>query len=57
MPQWAPRLPHDLFGGQPLNYRHVSASRFVLYSIGWDEKDDGGVPSKEWGLTGDWVWP
>jgi hypothetical protein len=28
---------------------------FVLYSVGWNEKDDGGKPGKRW-LEGDWVW-
>jgi len=28
----------------------------VLYSIGWNGKDDGGVPGKTM-AEGDWVWP
>ena len=32
--------------------------RFVLYSVGWNEKDDGGVPGKTRfdESEGDWVW-
>ena len=32
--------------------------KFVLYSVGWNEKDDGGVPGKELfdPKDGDWVW-
>jgi hypothetical protein len=55
VPQFAEKLPHDLIGGQPLKYHRTEDGRFVLYSVGWNEKDDGGVPGKS--LTdGDWVW-
>jgi hypothetical protein len=33
----------DPFDGQPLRYRKQDAG-YVLYSIGWDLKDDGGKP-------------
>ncbi len=42
-PQFIAQVPHDVIGGQPLKYRRTSDGQFVLYSIGWDEKDDGGV--------------
>jgi hypothetical protein len=60
-PQFIEKLPHDIINGGPLKYRREGDS-FVLYSIGWNEKDDGGVSvhSKnglpEWD-NGDWVWP
>ena len=38
------KLPHDIINGQPLHYRRTDDGQFVLYSVGWDEKDDGGVP-------------
>jgi hypothetical protein len=48
-------LPHDVIGGRPLNYHRTKAGGFVLYSVGWNQTDDGGVPGKS--LTeGDWVW-
>jgi hypothetical protein len=56
LPQFADQLPHDLIGGRPLLYRRTS-SGFLLYSLGWNEKDDGGLrrtpntPSEA-----DWVW-
>jgi hypothetical protein len=62
LPQFISKLPHDIIGGQPLHYRRTSDGQFVLYSVGWNEKDDGGVlgylphlpmPSFE---LGDWVW-
>jgi hypothetical protein len=60
-PQFIDKLPHDVINGQPLHYRRTSDGQFVLYSVGWNETDDGG----EVGLrkdgnvdtsTGDWVW-
>jgi hypothetical protein len=60
-PQLMEKIPHDVIGGGPLHYRLTSDGEFVLYSIGWNERDDGGVV----GLTktrtvdidkGDWVW-
>lgn len=60
-PKFIEKLPHDVINGQPLNYRRTDDGRFVLYSVGWNETDDGG----KIGLTkngnldrkqGDWVW-
>lgn len=60
-PQLIEKLPHDIINGQPLHYRRLNAGQFILYSVGWNEKDDGG----QIGLTksgrfdrekGDWVW-
>jgi len=45
-PQFVGKLPHDVIGGQPLHYRTTDAGKFVLYSIGWDEKDDGGATAQ-----------
>lgn len=56
------RVPHDIFGGKPLHYRRAADGKFVLYSIGWNEKDDGGVfgypPGSRMPVfeLGDWVW-
>jgi hypothetical protein len=56
VPQFAAKLPHDIVGGQPLKYHPTGDGQFVLYSVGWNEKDDGGVPGATNG-EGDWVWP
>ena len=56
VPQFADKLPHDLIGGQPLKYHRAAAGEFALYSVGWNEKDDGGLPGKTV-TEGDWVWP
>jgi hypothetical protein len=55
VPKRLAALPHDLIGGQPLHYRRTDDGKFLLYSVGWNEKDDGGKGSSD--LTkGDWVW-
>jgi hypothetical protein len=60
VPQFIDKLPRDVIGGGPLKY-HFTNDGFVLYSIGWNEKDDGGTPAlmKNNFLDsddGDWVW-
>ena len=62
-PQYLNPLPHDIIGGQPLHYRLTPEGQFVLYSIGWNERDDGGVSLRVTGDLpesnldqGDWVW-
>ena len=68
-PQFMEKVPRDVIGGQPLHYRLASGDQFVLYSVGWNETDDGGVvvnrksrdPRDESGNSpdisqGDWVW-
>jgi hypothetical protein len=58
-PQFIDKLPHDIINGQPLHYHRTDDGRFVLYSVGWNEKDDGGVRGKGGGWSteeGDWVW-
>jgi hypothetical protein len=48
-------IPRDLIGGGELRYRRTSGNEYVLYSVGWNQVDDGGYvadsPEK-----GDWVW-
>ncbi|MGO9586627.1 MAG: hypothetical protein ACLP2Y_10575, partial [Limisphaerales bacterium] len=60
-PQFIEKLPHDVIGGEPLHYRRTLDGQFVLYSVGWNETDDGGeVGFKKDGSVdvnqGDWVW-
>jgi hypothetical protein len=60
-PQFIAKVPHDVIGGQPLKYRREAHGSFVLYSVGWNETDDGGVAGldKEGAMdmqSGDWVW-
>jgi hypothetical protein len=62
-PQFMEKIPHDIIGGGPLKYRRTSDGQFVLYSVGWNERDDGGVVVFTKGSTpsvdinqGDRVW-
>ncbi len=60
-PQFIKQIPHDIINGQPLHYRRTSDGQFVLYSVGWNETDDGGVVGlNDSGRAdirkGDWVW-
>jgi hypothetical protein len=63
MPQFMDKIPHDLIGGQPLHYRRTDGGKFLLYSVGWNETDDGGLDvstqNKNGGTDftkGDWIW-
>jgi len=60
-PQFIAALPHDIINGQPLHYQRTADGQFVLYSVGWNETDDGGkVALTKAGSVdrekGDWVW-
>jgi hypothetical protein len=61
-PQFIGKLPHDIINGQPLHYRRTDGGQFILYSVGWNETDDGGtVVFLKGGSSvdrekGDWVW-
>ncbi len=60
-PQFIEKISHDVINGKPLNYRRTDDGKFVLYSVGWDETDDGGKIFQTKNGTvdqkkGDWVW-
>lgn len=62
-PQFIAQVPHDVIGGGPLKYQREVDGQFVLYSVGWNETDDGGVVVFKKGSSpdvnvseGDWVW-
>jgi hypothetical protein len=54
-PEFKAKVPHDIVNGEPLKYRREAPDRFILYSIGWDLKDEGGKTSDK-SDQGDWVW-
>ena len=58
MPQFIAQLPNDLITGEPYKYRRADNGQFVLYSVGWNEKDDGGTPGERLydSRDGDWIW-
>ena len=57
-PRFIAHAPNDVITGQPYKYRLAANGQFILYSVGWNEKDDGGVPGKTLfdQTQGDWVW-
>jgi hypothetical protein len=69
-PEFLEKLPNDIINGELLKYHLTGAGKFILYSVGWNEKDDGGTYpsrvdpkagdfrdfSKYHSETGDWVW-
>jgi hypothetical protein len=60
-PQFIAKVPHDVIGGEPLKYRREADGAFVLYSVGWNEKDDDGEAAFNQDgsvdiQNGDWVW-
>jgi hypothetical protein len=60
-PRFIDKFPHDVIGGQPLKYRRTDNGKYLLYSIGWNEQDDGGQSTMNDQRTerlddGDWVW-
>ncbi len=70
VPQFIDNLPHDIIDGQPLKYRRTADGHYAIYSVGWNERDDGGVAGYKKGESdvplrkaehgvpevGDWVW-
>jgi hypothetical protein len=61
VPQFSEKLPHDLINGQPLLYRRTDDGKYLLYSVAWNEIDDGGKDVSQRaqpnGLKeGDWTW-
>jgi hypothetical protein len=54
-------VPRDVIGGEPLPYRRTDNGQYLLYSVGWNVKDDGGQvglgKNGQWDIQqGDWVW-
>ncbi|HLX71005.1 MAG TPA: hypothetical protein VKV04_15370 [Verrucomicrobiae bacterium] len=59
-PQFLAKVPHDIIGGGSLKY-HSVGQNFILYSIGWNGIDDGGLrdslkEAQPVSTRGDWVW-
>jgi hypothetical protein len=57
-PDFVAALPKDVVTGESYKYLRTEDGKISLYSVGWDEKDDGGVPGKTISddRQGDWVW-
>ena len=68
--QFMEKLPHDIITGKPLKYKRTENGHYAIYSVGWNEKDDGGTAGIKKGESdvpirkgehdvpeeGDWVW-
>jgi hypothetical protein len=64
IPNYLSAVPHDIVNDAPLRYRREADGTYTLYSVGWNEVDDGGViklksgnPSRRDDKQGDWIWP
>jgi hypothetical protein len=64
VPACIDEVPHDILNGEPYRYQLRQDGTFLLYSVGWNQTDDGGkVVFKNEAKTqvdyeqGDWVWP
>lgn len=60
-PHYLGKIPADIIGGKPLIYRRTEEGKFMLYSVGWNMKDEGGLTRRDKSGSidyekGDWVW-
>ena len=61
VPQFIDKIPNDVITGKPMNYARKDDQDFLLYSVGWNEVDDGGITARNGDGSedrdrGDWVW-
>ncbi|MCE9609784.1 MAG: hypothetical protein K8R23_06200 [Chthoniobacter sp.] len=58
VPEFLPSIPVEVVNGEPYRYRRTDDGSFILYSVGTDLRDDGGVidPQKKSSKQADWVW-
>jgi hypothetical protein len=63
VPRYLAKIPTDLVDGKPLRYRRDADGGYSLYSVGWNQTDDGGEVARSKGkdsnpdiAKGDWVW-
>jgi len=55
VPKFLEKIPRELIENQSFKYEKEDDTHFLLYSIGWDQKDDGGTIASDRD-HGDWVW-
>jgi len=57
-PGFIPEVPAEIVNGEAYHYRRTDDGSFVLYSVGTDLRDDGGVidPKLSASKQRDWVW-
>jgi hypothetical protein len=61
VPQFMAAVPNDVMDGEPMRYRREKSDSYLLYSVGWNVRDDGGVTASSGKgainvMEGDWVW-
>jgi hypothetical protein len=60
-PEFGVELPRDIINGEPYHYELRSDGSYLLYSVGWNQEDDGGESVVSAGQVpqdaADWVWP
>jgi hypothetical protein len=54
-PDFLEKVPVDPVNGSPLKYVRKGNGGYLIYSVGWNEKDENGAEVKK-GDEGDWVW-
>jgi hypothetical protein len=63
VPEFLPQIPRDYMDGSPLKFRLNPDGSYLLYSVGLDGQDNGGLgepssaKSQTWPAGRDWVWP
>ncbi len=59
VPEYAEKVPNDILTGEPYHFRWEDKDHYLLYSVGFDGKDDGGTVrtnKKTRVVEGDWIW-
>ena len=58
IPEFLTEMPSDPFTGDPYKFGRTANGRYAIWSVGWDVKDDGGVPTPKGhdDKGGDWGW-
>ena len=64
VPRFIASIPKDVIDGKPLRFRRRADDDYLLYSVGWNQTDDGGEltwvkKGKETSIDftkGDWIW-
>ncbi len=58
LPELLPEIPLDPMTGAPMQYRILDPTNYILWSVGWNQTDEGGTPPDRanYRETKDWVW-
>ena len=57
VPVYGPELPRDIMNGQAYIYKLKPDQTYILYSVGWNQKDDqGDAGTSRTSDSPDWIW-